>query len=85
MNPGVLASLFEKHHTLKMKIGSYELYSIDTGTFALDGGAMFGVVPKTLWEKAIPPDEMNRIPMAARALLLIGGGRKILIDAGNGS
>jgi glyoxylase-like metal-dependent hydrolase (beta-lactamase superfamily II) len=68
-----------------MKIGSYELHSIETGTFALDGGAMFGVVPKTLWEKAIPPDEKNCIPMAARALLLIGNGRKILIDDGNGS
>ncbi|HXG00039.1 MAG TPA: MBL fold metallo-hydrolase [Bacteroidota bacterium] len=68
-----------------MKIGNYELYAIETGRFALDGGAMFGVVPKTLWEKAIPPDEKNRIDMAARALLLIGNGRKILIDVGNGS
>ena len=68
-----------------MKIGNYELYSIETGTFALDGGAMFGVVPKTLWEKAIAPDEKNRIPLAARALLLVGDGRKILIDDGNGS
>lgn len=68
-----------------MKIGCYDLYPIETGTFALDGGAMFGVVPKTLWEKAIPPDEKNRIPMASRALLLIGNGRKILIDDGNGS
>ncbi len=68
-----------------MKIGNYQLYAIDTGTFALDGGAMFGVVPKTLWEKAIQPDEKNRIAMAARALLLIGDGRKILVDVGNGS
>ncbi len=68
-----------------MKIGNYELYSIETGNFALDGGAMFGVVPKTLWEKAIPPDEKNRIPLAARALLLVGDGRKILIDDGNGA
>jgi glyoxylase-like metal-dependent hydrolase (beta-lactamase superfamily II) len=68
-----------------MKIGKYELFAIDTGTFALDGGAMFGVVPKTLWEKTNPPDEKNRIPMAARALLLIGDGRKILIDVGNGA
>ncbi len=68
-----------------MRIGNYELYAIETGTFALDGGAMFGVVPKTLWEKAIAPDEKNRIPMAARALLLVGDGRKILIDVGNGS
>lgn len=68
-----------------MKIGHYHLYAIETGTFALDGGAMFGVVPKTLWEKVIPPDEKNRIDMAARALLLVGAGRKILIDVGNGS
>jgi glyoxylase-like metal-dependent hydrolase (beta-lactamase superfamily II) len=68
-----------------MKIGNYELYAIETGTFALDGGAMFGVVPKTLWEKAIAPDEKNRIGVASRALLLIGNGRRILIDDGNGS
>lgn len=68
-----------------MRIGPYELFTIDTGTFALDGGAMFGVVPKTLWEKAIRPDENNRITMAARALLLVGAGKKILIDVGNGS
>lgn len=68
-----------------MRIGSYDLFSIETGTFALDGGAMFGVVPKTMWEKAITPDEKNRIGMVARALLLVGNGRKILIDDGNGS
>lgn len=68
-----------------MKIGNYTLYALETGSFALDGGAMFGVVPKTLWEKAIPPDDKNRIPMAARSLLLIGEGRTILIDVGNGS
>jgi glyoxylase-like metal-dependent hydrolase (beta-lactamase superfamily II) len=68
-----------------MRIGNYNLYTIESGTFALDGGAMFGVVPKTLWEKAIQPDEKNRIPLASRALLLVGNGRKILIDDGNGS
>lgn len=68
-----------------MKIGNYHLSTIETGTFALDGGAMFGVVPKTLWEKAIQPDDKNRIPMASRALLLVGNGRKILIDDGNGA
>jgi glyoxylase-like metal-dependent hydrolase (beta-lactamase superfamily II) len=68
-----------------MRIGNYNLYAIETGTFALDGGAMFGVVPKTLWEKAIRPDEKNRITMASRALLLVGNGRKILFDDGNGS
>jgi len=68
-----------------MHIGRYELHPIETGEFALDGGAMFGVVPRSLWEKAHPPDERNRITMAARALLLIGDGRKVLIDTGNGS
>jgi glyoxylase-like metal-dependent hydrolase (beta-lactamase superfamily II) len=68
-----------------MMIGPYTLHPVDTGTFALDGGAMFGVVPKTLWEKTNPPDEKNRIPMAARALLLVGNGRTILVDVGNGS
>jgi glyoxylase-like metal-dependent hydrolase (beta-lactamase superfamily II) len=67
-----------------MKIGSYELHAIETGRFALDGGAMFGVVPRPLWEKSNPPDERNRIAMAARALLLIGDGRRILVDTGNG-
>jgi glyoxylase-like metal-dependent hydrolase (beta-lactamase superfamily II) len=67
-----------------MRIGPYELHAVDTGRFALDGGAMFGVVPKTLWQRTNPPDEKNRIPMAARALLLRGGGRTILIDTGNG-
>ncbi len=68
-----------------MRIGDYELFAIETGTFALDGGAMFGVVPKTMWEKTNPPDEKNRIPMAARALLLVGDERRILIDVGNGA
>jgi len=67
-----------------MRIGSYELHAIETGRFALDGGAMFGVVPRPLWEKTNPPDERNRITLAARALLLIGDGRRILVDTGNG-
>jgi glyoxylase-like metal-dependent hydrolase (beta-lactamase superfamily II) len=68
-----------------MQIGRYKIHSIETGRFALDGGAMFGVVPRSLWEKPHPPDERNRITMAARALLLVGEGRRILIDTGNGS
>jgi len=68
-----------------MNIGPYTLQAIETGRFALDGGAMFGVVPRPLWEKTCPPDERNRISMAARALLLQGDGRRILIDTGNGS
>ena len=68
-----------------MKIGAYEIHSIETGRFCLDGGAMFGVVPKPLWEKFNPPDEKNRIELAARALLVRGNGHTILVDVGNGS
>ncbi|MFQ6616408.1 MAG: MBL fold metallo-hydrolase [Fidelibacterota bacterium] len=67
-----------------MIIGPYHVYAVETGRFALDGGAMFGVVPKPLWEKRIPPDESNRIPLAARCLLLVGNDRKILVDTGTG-
>jgi glyoxylase-like metal-dependent hydrolase (beta-lactamase superfamily II) len=68
-----------------MKIGQYELHSIETGRFALDGGAMFGIVPKTLWNKLNPADEENRIEMALRSLLIMDDKRKILIDTGIGS
>lgn len=67
-----------------MKIGNYELISIETGRFALDGGAMFGVVPKNLWEKTNPSDSNNRISLALRSLLLKSENRLILIDTGIG-
>ena len=67
-----------------LKIGPYDICAVPTGVFGLDGGAMFGTVPKVLWEKSNPPDEKNRIPMEARALLLKSSDRKILIDCGNG-
>jgi glyoxylase-like metal-dependent hydrolase (beta-lactamase superfamily II) len=67
-----------------MKIAGYEAKSILTGSFALDGGAMFGTVPKVLWEKTNPADEKNRIDMEARALLLISDQKKILVDVGLG-
>ena len=68
-----------------MKIGCYNLYPIETGRFALDGGAMFGVVPKNLWEKSNPSDSKNRIPLALRSLLLECGNQLILIDTGIGA
>ncbi len=69
-----------------MQIGNYQLSAVETGAFALDGGAMFGVVPKALWERQIPADERNRVGLAARALLIeeIEGKRKILVDTGLG-
>ncbi len=67
-----------------MKIGNYTLHSVETGRFSLDGGAMFGVVPKIFWSKTNPPDELNRITLASRALLLISEKKIILIDTGLG-
>lgn len=67
-----------------MKIGDYNLHSIQTGLFKLDGGAMFGVVPKTLWTKTNPSDELNKIDMCTRALLFENDQKKILIDTGIG-
>ena len=61
------------------------LYTIETGNFKLDGGAMFGVVPKPLWERTNPADENNRIDMAARSLLIEDGERLILVDTGLGN
>ena len=61
-----------------------KLYSIETGNFKLDGGAMFGVVPKPLWEKTNPADSKNRIDMSARCLLIEDGDKLILVDAGLG-
>ncbi|HLA54718.1 MAG TPA: MBL fold metallo-hydrolase [Flavobacterium sp.] len=62
-----------------------KLYPIQTGNFKLDGGAMFGVVPKTLWNKTNPADENNLIDIAARCLLIEDGNRLILIDTGLGN
>lgn len=69
---------------LSLKIGPYEVCPVPTGIFGLDGGAMFGTVPKVLWEKSNPPDEKNRIEMEARGLLLKSPGCNVLIDCGNG-
>src|SRR3972149_2034252 len=67
-----------------MKIGKYNIHIVNSGYFYLDGGAMFGIIPKPLWEKTNPPDEANRIKLVTRNLLLINGNRKILIDTGMG-
>lgn len=61
-----------------------KLYSIESGNFKLDGGAMFGVVPKSLWQRTNPADANNMIDIAARCLLVEDGDRLILIDTGMG-
>ncbi len=62
-----------------------QIYSIDTGLFKLDGGAMFGVVPKSIWQKETPADENNLCTWAMRCMLIIDGNKKILIDTGMGN
>lgn len=69
-----------------MKLGKFNINLLDTGLFALDGGAMFGVIPKALWSKQYDKgDELNRIPLSARPLLVQYDNKIILIDTGNGN
>ena len=65
-------------------IGGWKIAAVDAGYLWLDGGAMFGSVPKAIWSKAHPPDERNRIRLATRCLLLEGHGRRVLVDDGVG-
>lgn len=62
-----------------------KIYPIEAGNFKLDGGAMFGVVPKTIWNKTNPADDNNLIDIAARCMLIQDGNRLILIDTGMGN
>ncbi|MDN3678483.1 MBL fold metallo-hydrolase [Flavobacterium paronense] len=62
-----------------------KIYPIEAGNFKLDGGAMFGVVPKSIWNKTNPADENNLIDIAARCMLIEDGNRLILIDTGMGN
>jgi glyoxylase-like metal-dependent hydrolase (beta-lactamase superfamily II) len=67
-----------------MELGDLKLTLVSDGEFRLDGGAMFGVVPRTLWEKAKPPDALNRIRMGTNCLLVARGSDLLLIDTGIG-
>ena len=67
-----------------MRLGDLELALVGDGEFRLDGGAMFGVVPRTLWEKPKPPDAQNRIRMATNCLLVARGRDLLLVDTGIG-
>ena len=67
-----------------MNLGEWTFRAFHDGRFKLDGGAMFGVVPKTMWEKKHPADEMNRIDLDLRCLLVDHGPRRILVDTGMG-
>ncbi|HTM32904.1 MAG TPA: methylmalonyl-CoA epimerase [Vicinamibacterales bacterium] len=87
---GVLVELKEPapavsrfHTPVRQSLGDLELVSLSDGFIRLDGGAMFGVVPRTLWETRLPPDDRNRIPLGMRPLL-VRGDQTVLIDAGCG-
>lgn len=67
-----------------MTIAGYQVDVVEAGRLRLDGGAMFGIVPRPLWERRCPPDDRNRITLAMRCLLLRGHGRVILVDTGVG-
>lgn len=70
-----------------MQLGNWQLLSVVNGSIALDGGAMFGVVPKVLWSRATDADEQNRIPLATRTLIAVdkSAGRVVLVDTGCGN
>jgi glyoxylase-like metal-dependent hydrolase (beta-lactamase superfamily II) len=67
-----------------LKLGDLEFHIISAGECRLDGGAMFGVIPKPLWEKKMSPDERNRITLGMNCLLVFAGGKRILVETGAG-
>ena len=68
-----------------MQLGDIEVRYLDGGNFWLDGGAMFGVVPKVFWDKKCTPDEKNRIRLRANSLLVRAHGKTIVVETGNGT
>ena len=68
-----------------MKFGDFELFVVSDGTFRLDGGAMFGTIPKVLWERTHPADDRNRILMGLNCLLIRTPTENILVDTGLGN
>lgn len=67
------------------KLGNIEFEILRAGTFRLDGGAMFGIVPKPVWEKYTPADSLNRIKLSMNVLFVNANGKKILVDTGIGT
>ncbi len=68
-----------------VQAGELTLTAVSDGTYLLDGGAMFGIIPKPLWEKVVPVDPRNRIMLGLNCLLIRGGGRTVLVDTGMGT
>ena len=65
-------------------IGKWKVFAIESGFFKLDGGAMMGSVPKVLWQETNPPDQLNRIDLSLRCLLVDDGENVVLIESGIG-
>jgi glyoxylase-like metal-dependent hydrolase (beta-lactamase superfamily II) len=72
-------------HARTLEVGRLKVHALEAGIQWLDGGAMFGVVPRPLWEKRIPPDERHRIPLALRCLLVETPNALVLVDSGVGN
>ncbi len=70
---------------MSYQLGDFRLDVVSDGTFRLDGGAMFGVVPRVLWERVYPPDEKNRIQLGLNALLVRTPEANVLVDTGIGT
>src|ERR1051325_4425299 len=69
----------------RMEIGRIKVTFLDGGRLRLDGGAMFGIIPKVLWERVAKPDEKNRIDLATTCLLIETAGRRIIVETGIGN
>jgi glyoxylase-like metal-dependent hydrolase (beta-lactamase superfamily II) len=69
---------------VRVDLGGATVHVLSDGRFALDGGALFGVVPRTLWERETPPDEKNRVTLALNVALVEAAGKRILVDTGVG-
>jgi glyoxylase-like metal-dependent hydrolase (beta-lactamase superfamily II) len=70
---------------MPLRLGRFEVHALQDGTIALDGGAMFGAVPRPVWERRFPADDRNRVTFAVRCLLILDGPRRILVDVGVGT
>lgn len=68
-----------------VQIGNVELFPVSDGSAWVDGGSMYGLVPRVLWERVTPPDALNRVPMALTCLVIRSAGKTILVDTGYGS
>src|SRR6476619_7263243 len=85
MDNGNRTIVSDSHYPFSiMLLGDYRLEIVPDTEFRLDGGAMFGVVPRVLWERVCLPDELNRVRLNMNCVFIDAGGEKILVEAGIG-